>query len=149
MKLSTRARYGTRILVDLALHNDGRLPLGDVTRRQQVSRSYLNHLIAPLVDAGIIGSSRGSGGGIWLARDPDRIRLSEVIKLLEGDRRLVECIDRPEICNRAEGCVTRETWRRVELAFFGILNSISIQDIIDQDKASRQSRDNMCQAPLP
>lgn len=131
MKLSTRTRYGTRILIDLA-STQGRLSLGEITRRQDVSRSYLEHLIAPLISAGIVGSSRGFGGGIWLARDSNEIKLSQVIKLLEGSRLLVDCIDNPETCARANRCITREIWRKVEQAILDVLDSITLKDLVTE-----------------
>lgn len=132
MKLSTRARYGTRILVDLALHGDSRMSLREITERQQVSRSYLDHLIAPLVEAGIIGSARGFRGGIWLARPLNRVRLSEVVKLLEGNELLVECIGNPGKCGRAEWCATRSIWEMVGRAIFRVLDSVTLQDLVNQ-----------------
>ncbi len=143
MRLSTRARYGTRVLVDLALHNGRRLSLGEVAARQQVSRSYLEHLIAPLVEAGIVGSVRGTGGGVWLARPAPQVKLNEVIRLLEGNCLLVECVSRPEVCSRAEGCVTRCMWGRVEQAIFTVLGSITLHDL-----AAEHGESTICQELL-
>ncbi len=111
MKLSTRAQYGTRALLDLALHKgEGPVLLRDIAQRQQISPMYLEHLITPLVAAGIIRSTRGARGGVWLAKSPQEIKLSEVIGLLEGSIAPVECVSDPKYCSRSELCVTRDIW---------------------------------------
>ncbi len=85
MKLSTRSRYGTRALIDIAINSTGKpVLLRDVARRQEISTMYLEHLITPLISAGIIRSTRGAKGGVWLARPPREVRLTEVIQLLEA-----------------------------------------------------------------
>ena len=90
MKLSTRGRYGTKVLLDLALHHgSGPVSLKDISKRQQIPLHYLEHLIAPLVTGGIIRSSRGAKGGIWLVKPPADIRLSDVIPLLEDRKSVV------------------------------------------------------------
>jgi Rrf2 family cysteine metabolism transcriptional repressor len=85
MRLSTRGRYGTRALLDLALHH-GEEPvlLKDIAEREQISVRYLEHLITPLIAGGILRTTRGAKGGVSLAKPPREIKLSEVIQLLEG-----------------------------------------------------------------
>ncbi len=135
MKLSTKGRYGTRALLDLALHqNDGPILLRDIARRQQISLRYLEHLITPLVAAGMVRSIRGARGGVWLARPPEGIRLSEVIQLLEGSTAPVECVNHPETCDRSSFCVTREVWRELKKATDEILSSTTVQDLVERQK---------------
>lgn len=132
MKLSTRARYGARILFDLALHEGGPLPLRDIARRQQISLSYLAHLIAPLTGAGIIKSLRGGGGGIWLGRPLGEIRVSEVLRLLEGEPLLIDCVNNPEACAHSDLCVARDVWQEMEQAINRALDSITLQDMVER-----------------
>ena len=99
MKLSTRTRYGTRALLELALHKgEGPIFLKDIARQQQISLPYLEHLVAPLIAGGIIRSTKGPRGGISLARNPEDIKLSEITQLLEGSVAPVECINNPDVC---------------------------------------------------
>ena len=124
MKLSTRGRYGTRALLELALHyREGPVPLKDIAQRQQISLLYLEHLITPLIAGGIVRSTRGARGGVSLAKLPEEIRLSEVIQLLEGSIAPVECVNNPGICTRSELCVTRDIWSELKKAMNGILES--------------------------
>ena len=82
------------MLLDLALHRDEQpVLLKDIARRQQISLSYLEHLITPLIAGDIVRSTRGPRGGVSLAKPPEEIRLGEVIQLLEGSIAPVECIN--------------------------------------------------------
>ena len=135
MKLSTRARYGTRALLYLAINKGkGPIPLRDVARREQISLHYLEHLITPLIAGGILRSTRGARGGISLARPPDEIRLSEVVQLLEGSTALVECLNNPEVCTRSELCVPRDIWGELKQAIDGVLESTTLQDLVERQK---------------
>jgi len=144
MKLSARGRYGTRVLLDLALHGGKEpVPLKDIARRQQISLLYLEHLIAPLVAAGMIRSTRGPRGGVWLSRSPQEIRLSEVIGLLEGSIAPVDCVNDPKACPRSELCVTRDIWSELKKAMDGVLESITLQDLVERQKGKEQSVEKM------
>jgi Rrf2 family protein len=135
MKLSTRGRYGTRVLLDLALRDGkGPVPLKDIAQRQQISLLYLEHLIAPLIAGGIIRSMRGARGGIWLSKLPQEIKLSEVVRLLEGSLAPVDCVNDPKVCPRSDSCVTRDIWNEVKKAMEGVLESKTLQDLVDMQK---------------
>lgn len=139
MKLSTRTRYGTRALLDIALH-EGKEPvlLRDIAKRQQISPMYLEHLITPMVAAGMIRSMRGARGGVWLARSPKEIKLSEVMQLLEGSTSPVECVNDAELCSRSNGCVTRDLWNEVKEAINGVLESTTLQDLVERHRKKEQ-----------
>jgi Rrf2 family cysteine metabolism transcriptional repressor len=135
MKLTTKGRYGTRALLDIALNSqDGPVTLKEVARRQQISLSYLEHLISPLVEGGVIRSTRGVGGGVALARSPGEIRLSEVIGLLENSMAPAECVENPGVCRRSEFCATRDIWRELKTAMDGVLKSTTLDDLMERQK---------------
>jgi Rrf2 family cysteine metabolism transcriptional repressor len=139
MKLSTKGQYGTRALLDLALHQEEEpVLLKDIARRQQISLQYLEHLISPLVAGGILRSTRGARGGVSLARPPDDIRLSEVIQLLEGSIAPVECVNNPGMCARSELCVTRDIWGELKQAIDTVLDSTTLQDLVERQKRKEQ-----------
>lgn len=134
MKISTRARYGIRALLDLALNDEKeRVLLKDISQRQEISLPYLEHLITPLITKGILRSTRGSRGGISLRRRPEEIWLNEVVEILEGSIAPVECVDDPKICLRSEFCVTRDLWDEMKKAMNNILN-ITLQDLVEKQK---------------
>jgi Rrf2 family protein len=144
MKLSTRGQYGTRALLDLALRQEERpVPLKDIAQRQQISLRYLEHLITPLIAGGIVRSTRGAGGGVSLARPPEEIRLSEVIGLLEGSIAPVECVSNPRICARSKLCVTRDIWSELKQAMDGVLESTTLQNLVERQKRKEQPKEVM------
>jgi Rrf2 family protein len=144
MKLSTRSRYGTRALVDIALNSKDRPALlRDIARRQEISTMYLEHLITPLISAGIVRSIRGAKGGVWLAKPPHEIKLSEVVLLLEGSLAPVECVDDPKYCRRSASCVTREVWSEMKEAMNHVLESTTLQDLAERQKAKEPAVDGM------
>ena len=139
MKLSTRARYGTRALLDLALHgSNGLVQLKDIALRQNISLHYLEHLIAPLIGAGIIRSTRGARGGVQLVKHPSEIKLSEVIQLLEGSISPAECVNNPESCPRSDLCIIRDVWSDLKKAMGGVLESTTLQDLVERQKKKTQ-----------
>ena len=136
MKLSTRGRYGTRVLLDLAMHRDnGLVLLKDVARRQDISLRYLEHIITPLVMAGLVRSIRGAKGGVYLVKSPEKIKLIEVIQVLEGSTAPVECVDSPEQCSRSGKCVTRDVWIEVKEAIDNVLESTTLNDLLEKQRA--------------
>ncbi len=139
MKLSTRTRYGTRALMELALHQ-GSAPmlLKEISRRQQISLPYLEHIIAPLIAGGIIRSTKGPKGGISLARKPENIKLIEITNLLEGSVAPVECIDNPRVCNRSDYCATRDVWSELKDVIDGVLTSTTLKDLAEKQKKKSQ-----------
>ena len=140
MKLSTKGRYGTMALLDLALHTrNGPVPLKDIARRQSIPLHYLEHLIGPLVAAGIIGSTRGARGGLHLLKTPKDIKLSDVIYLLEGSTAPVGCVTNPESCPRAEYCAARDVWDEVKRAVDSVLEATTLQDLVERHKKKEQS----------
>jgi len=135
MKLSTRSRYGIRALIDIALNINGRpVLLRDVARRQEISTMYLEHLITPLISAGIVRSTRGAKGGVWLARPAREISLSEIVQLLEGSMAPVECVDDTNYCPRVDSCVTREIWINLKKAITGVLDATTLEDLAERHK---------------
>ena len=144
MKLSTRARYGTRALLDLAIHQDeAPVSLKDVARRQEISVQYLEHLITPLITAGIVRSRRGPKGGVSLARPPKQVVLSEIFQILEGSISPVECIDNPKLCSRSESCVTRDIWNEMKKAMNGVLESTTLENLVERQKVKMPTKDAM------
>ena len=85
MKLSTRSRYGTRMVLDLAKRfNEGPVRIRDISEREGISVKYLEQLVIPLKQANFIKSIRGPKGGHMLARSPEEITVGDVVKALEG-----------------------------------------------------------------
>ena len=130
MKLSTKTRYGTRAMLELALnHENGAVSVREIAARQSVSPKYLEHLLASLRSAGLVRSIRGAQGGHALTRRPDQINLREIYHVFEGKEGFVECTTSPVLCERTDGCVTREIWTELYAACMAILESTSLEDL--------------------
>ncbi len=135
MKISTRGRYGTRMMLDLAAHHDqGPTPLREIANRQDLSVKYLEQLIIPLKAAGYIRSVRGARGGYTLARKPDKISVGQIIKVLEGGLSLVDCVEDPKVCEREKNCPTRDIWLRMSERLLEELSSLTLRDVLDGKK---------------
>lgn len=136
MKLSTRSRYGTRLMMDMALHfNEGPIQLGEIAKRQGVSVKYLEQIIIPLKKAHYIESVRGSKGGHKLAKPPDEITVAEIVAILEDGVSLVECVENIEVCDRADICPTRLLWKEASAAMFDRLEATTLADLVERAKA--------------
>ena len=139
MKLSTRGRYSTRLMMELALHfGEGPILLKDISKVQDISLKYLGQLIIPLKIAGLIKSTRGSHGGYFLSRPPEKIKLSEVISAVEGPVAFTECVDNPDICYRSKTCAAREVWEKATEQFNKTLGDITIAEMMNRQKAKSE-----------
>jgi len=135
MRLSAKGRYGTMLLLDLALHwGEGSVPLKDIARRQEISLLYLEHLVAPFIARAIVKSVRGPGGGVSLLKHPEEIKLSEVIQLLEGPIAPVDCVNNPEAYSRSDFCAIRDIWNEVRKATYQVLESTTLQDLVERQR---------------
>lgn len=107
----------------------------NIAELQAVSDSYLENILIVLKSAGLIETIRGARGGYVLTRAPGQITLLDIISALEGSLAPVECIDKPEICDRVGSCVTREVWSKLQDAQKGVLRENSIQDLLDRERS--------------
>jgi len=131
LKLSTKGRYGTRLMIELAgNYTDDPVPLKDIAERQNVSKGYLEHIIPLLRSAGLIKSVRGPGGGYILSRKPDRITLLEILGALEGSFDPVDCISDPSICTRTGFCASRDVWIDLKELMTARLKGILLSELV-------------------
>jgi len=135
MKLSTKTRYGVRAILELAANQSvDPMRLKVIADRQNISIKYLEQLMAILKSAGFIRSVRGARGGYILAKPANQIKLSEVFKALEGPVTPVECLESKKYCARVADCVARQLWEEVQEAIMNVLESVTLQDLVDRTK---------------
>jgi len=133
MKISTRGRYSTRMMLELGLkYGKGPTLLKEIAKSQEISMKYLSQLILPLKVAGLIMGTRGAHGGYLLTKPPEDIKLSEIVTSVEGSLNPVECIDNPDICPRSGFCATYEIWEEMGRRNMEILESRTLKDLIDR-----------------
>ena len=146
MKISTKGRYATRAMLDLALHY-GKTPvlLKDISARQDISLRYLEQIISPLIAAKLIKSMRGPRGGIALAKPPRTIKLLDIIQVLEGPVAPVECVENPGVCTRAPSCAARDVWTDLARAMHGVLDSTTLQDLVERQREKEPGKELLYQ----
>ncbi|WP_203246829.1 cysteine metabolism transcriptional regulator CymR [Sporosarcina beigongshangi] len=132
MKISTKGRYGLTIVVELGRkYGEGPVPLRKIAEEQELSEAYLEQLIPPLRNSGIVKSVRGAYGGYMLAKQPTEITAGDVIRILEGPIQVVEGLEETDIPQQA-------LWQRIGDAVRGVLDTTTIQNLMEVDKASNQ-----------
>ncbi len=130
MRLSTKTRTGTRILVDLSsFYNQGPVQAGDISKRQNISVKYLEQLIRPLKSGGLVESARGPKGGHMLTKPAEEITLGEVVRIFESYHEEEECFCNEGYCFIEEECKLREAWKQATNVFFEILEITTIADL--------------------
>ncbi|MDD3374691.1 MAG: Rrf2 family transcriptional regulator [Candidatus Omnitrophica bacterium] len=138
MKLSTKGKYGTRLMLDLALNYRKRqLLLKEMASNQGISEKYLWQLISSLKNAGLINSTRGAQGGYELAKPPKSITLKEIILPLEGPLDFTESSDDVK-ADYILTSVTNEIWEDISAKLKKILSSVTLEQMVErQEKRSR------------
>ena len=141
MRLTTKSRYGTRLILDLGVYGaDNPVPLGDVSKRQNISLKYLEQLTVKLKKAGLIKSLRGASGGHMLAKPADQITIGDIVRTLEDKAQLTDCADDQRnicgVCNKAGDCLSRWVWVEAANAMFDRLDNITVQRLLDMANAS-------------
>ena len=136
MKLSTKGRYGLRVMIELAVRAGlGPVPEEAIARQQALSGKYIHVLVAGLRSAGLVRTSRGPSGGYELARPPGEITALDVVEALEGPLAPVECIHSAASCPRIERCASREVWCEVSQAIRRVLGAWTL------DRLAARQRD--------
>ena len=140
MKLSTRSRYSTRIILELARH-EGAAPIqvSELSRRQRIPVKYLEQLIRTMKEAGLVKSTRGSKGGHQINCPPEEITVGQIVRLFEGQSDLVVCVGMPEKCDMADECIVRSVWLDATKAMYEKLDKITIADLLKPTERICQS----------
>ena len=137
IKLSTKGRYGTRLMLNLARHNktsQAAVILKSVSEEEGISIRYLEQIIIPLKINKLVKSIRGAGGGYTLARSPSEIKICDILQALEGSCSLVDCIEDPGSCEKNDTCGTFEIWKGASELLKNYFESITLQDALDRDE---------------
>jgi Rrf2 family protein len=134
LKLSTKGRYGTRLMLNLARHyakGKESIILKNISKEEDISIRYLEQIIIPLKIKKLVTSTRGAGGGYALARPPSKIKLIEILETLEGDLSLVDCVEDEDCCERRPDCSTYLVWKEASRLLKNYFESITLQKILD------------------
>ena len=132
MKISTKGRYALRLMLDLAMHDNGTpVRIKDIAERQAVSDKYLEQIIASLNKAGYVKSIRGPQGGYQLTKEPEGYTVGMILRLTEGSLAPVACMEEESSpCLRSEGCATLEVWKRLDDAIKSVVDTVTLADLL-------------------
>ena len=141
MKLTTKTRCGTRLLLELARHyGQSPVSVGDAAKTLDVSVKYLEQIIRSLKKAHLVVSTRGPKGGHALAKSPEEISLGYIVRRLQGSDALTNCVYTPEDCIRSDECRVRIAWKQATEALYAKLDSVTINDLlVSEDPDCEQS----------
>jgi Rrf2 family protein len=142
MRVSTRSDYGLRALIELAGHHgNGPLQSSEIALRRHVPEQYLDQLLMVLRKAGFIRSIRGPAGGHELIREPDDIKVLDVIEAFEGSISPVGWLDEPaDVTDHPHQCGQREIWERIREATASILGEYSVADLLEREPQAAAGR---------
>ncbi|MGA2142652.1 MAG: Rrf2 family transcriptional regulator [Brevinematales bacterium] len=131
MKLTTRTRYGLRLLFQLALNYDkGTVQLNEIAKKENISEKYLEQIASFLKSAGFITAQRGAQGGYQLANNPSSISLADVVSRLEGSLSVIDCLNGGE-CDKTGNCPAQNVWRKLDDAIKSSLMKVNLSEMVD------------------
>jgi Rrf2 family protein len=143
IRLSTKGRYGTRLMLNLANnYNNGNdaIILKSVADAEDISIRYLEQIIIPLKINKLVKSIRGAGGGYILARHPSQIKLSDILDSLEGTMSLVDCVEDKDYCTRTNICVTHDIWKEASTMLQNYFESLTLQDLVEHENKKKKKK---------
>jgi Rrf2 family iron-sulfur cluster assembly transcriptional regulator len=135
MKLSTRGRYGTRLMLELTKHyGHGPVSMSQISKNQNIPIKYLEQLVIPLKKAKLITSVRGPKGGHMLAKSPNRINLWELLELLESKFTFVDCLKDKKLCDNTADCPIRPVWGKALNLVMKHFKETTLEDILNTEE---------------
>lgn len=140
MRLSTRARYGVRLMLYLAESSrKGPIYLKDIANSEEISEKYLSQLMIPLKAKGLVTTFRGVHGGYLLGKPASEITMRDIIELLEGDLTLVDCVGNSDVCYKTSICASRELWNEMSSVLVGFLDKYTLEDLVSKSKVLKSA----------
>ena len=131
MKISTKGRYALRVMVDLAINDNGNfISLKDIATRQEISNKYLEQIIALLTKAGFLETARGNNGGYKLSKAPNEYIIGDILRATEGDLTPIFCLTGENICSKQKNCKTYSFWKGLDDTINNYINSKTLQDLV-------------------
>lgn len=143
MKLSTRARYGLKALIDLGVNSvNDTVSLQSIAQRQQISVSYLEQLMAMLKKAGLVKSSRGAYGGYQLGKPANEISVGDVLRVLEGSLDAASCpgIENDGSCHGSDVCVAKIVWQRINDSITNAVDTLMLDQLIEESRRVHEEK---------
>jgi len=139
MKVSTKGRYGLRVMIELASwFGQGPVLVGTIAENQNISRNYIHILLGGLKAAGLVRAVRGPAGGYELTRDPSKIAVLDIVQALEGNSWPVACVAKQEWCVRSGLCAAQDVWRELAAAMRKVLSDNTLEQLVKKQRAKSE-----------
>lgn len=145
MKISTKGRYGLRIMTDIADNEiNGCVSISDIALREHLSEKYLEQITTLLSKAGLVKSVRGSKGGYHLTRPANEITVQDILTATEGSLAPVACAEDSECCENYCDCVTSFIWTKIYNAITDVVSKISLEELVERNQKVDKKTDLGC-----
>ena len=143
MKLSTRGKYGLKAMFELALSDGSQpVPLKLIASKQHISDQYLEQIFSALKKAKLVKSVRGAQGGYYLSYKPSEITVGAILRVLEGNMKLTDCQLDEDLCENSDSCATKNVWTKLQRSLEQVVDSITLQDMLDDYNQGVTTMDN-------
>jgi Rrf2 family protein len=131
MQLSKAGEYAVRSMIHLAAtFGKGAIPFADISKTWSIPPSFLRKILNRLVQARLVHSARGTGGGYTLAKEPQAITILDIVEAIEGRIYLNQCLIGPEWCENRAWCPVHTVWRQAQNAFAEVLRASTLADMV-------------------
>ena len=130
LKISTRSQYGLRAMVFLAQFKGKIFSLKEISKKEGISFDYLEKIVSKFEKAGLVESKKGSRGGYFLSKSPDKIKIGEIIRAVEGNAPLVKCTAKSGKCPMMKKCFAKKFWQKLQKSLNSFLDSLTLNDLI-------------------
>jgi Rrf2 family protein len=132
-------------MLELAsLYGQGPIMLKNIAKQQEISERYLGQIVIPLRTAGLVRAERGARGGYMLAKKPESVTVKQIVKAVEGELSLVDCVKAPKLCDRSKNCVARTVWTEAARRVEEYMDSLTLTDLMKMDTAIKKKKGKDC-----
>jgi len=132
MQVSRTLDYAVRSLIYMGNHEVPRMSMKEISEAQHIPQNYLAKIMRRMVERGLIRSMVGPEGGYFLRRDPKDINLREIYEAVEGELRVIDCMDQDEVCALYENCTQLPVWDKLQVSMIKLLEKTSLEDLLTE-----------------
>ena len=132
MQVSRTLDYAVRSLIYMGNHEVPRVSMKEISEAQHIPQNYLAKIMRRMVERGLIRSMVGPEGGYFLRRDPKDINLREIYEAVEGELRVIDCMDQDEVCALYENCTQLPVWDKLQVSMIKLLEQTSLKDLLTE-----------------
>ena len=138
MQVSRTLDYAVRSLIYMGNHEVPRMSMKEISEAQHIPQNYLAKIMRRMVERGLIRSMVGPEGGYFLRRDPKDINLREIYEAVEGELRVIDCMDQDEVCALYENCTQLPVWDKLQVSMIKLLEKTSLEDLLTESSENTE-----------